>query len=99
MNKRDIKKAGLLVIVNKWFDRTYGNTYHAIRILDKDNNIIYTDEKGSFHYGYGDHYKTTTCKALGLDDYDYQTLRDCGVRFVDTGNGLKRELHIFSHSY
>lgn len=39
------------VIANRWFQKTYGNTYHSVRIYDAEmNQLIYIP----FEYGYGD---------------------------------------------
>jgi hypothetical protein len=59
----------------RWFQRTYGNTYHSVRIY-KDGELI---SHLPFNYGYGDQYLQTaldTLKAYGLapEDAPYGTL-------------------------
>jgi hypothetical protein len=48
------------VIVKRWFQKSYGNTYHSVRIF-KGNELI---AENLFEYGYGDHYRQTTLKLL-----------------------------------
>jgi hypothetical protein len=44
----------------RWFQKTYGNTYHSVRIY-KDGECIYYSGK---HYGYGDQYLQTALDWL-----------------------------------
>ena len=44
----------------RWFQRTYGNTYHSVRIF-KDGELVFTSGE---HYGYGDHYLQTAWEWL-----------------------------------
>jgi hypothetical protein len=61
------------VIVKRWFQKSYGNTYHSVRIF-KGNELI---AEQPFTYGYGDHYKQTTLELL----------QDKGL-FFETGKSL-----------
>lgn len=36
----------------RWFQRTYGNTYHSVKIHFDDGGCVLLDKT----YGYGDHY-------------------------------------------
>lgn len=44
----------------KWFQKTYGNTYHSCKVF-VDNNLI---GHCPFTYGYGDQYMQTAHKLL-----------------------------------
>lgn len=46
----------------KWFQKTYGNTYHTISIVDQNGLPLY--ESKNKVYGYGDHYKQTALEIL-----------------------------------
>jgi len=67
-----------LVIGKRWFDKTYGNTYHTVKIRDvtTGETIIETP----MQYGYGDHYRQTAYFELvkmGLvkeEDYNNHAL-------------------------
>jgi len=67
-----------LIVGRKWFDKTYGNTYHTVKIRDLENGetIVQTD----MQYGYGDHYRQTAyfeLVKLGLakeEDYNNHAL-------------------------
>ena len=90
--------------VRRWFQATYGNTYHTVAVY-VDSGHIGTSERT---YGYGDHYLHTAGTILrdaGLledvcgstDPYDLHTrpVRERG-RYIMTEtvrDGLKRELH------
>ena len=59
----------------RWFARTYGNTYHSVRIF-KDGEQIAASGK---HYGYGDQFLQTAldilkAKGLAPADAEYGTL-------------------------
>ena len=44
----------------RWFQRTYGNTYHTVRVL-VDGREVFQSEK---QYGYGEQYLQTACEWL-----------------------------------
>ena len=44
----------ITVIVKKWFDKTYGNTYHSIQ-FELNNKMFHS----GLTYGYGSQYKQT----------------------------------------
>ena len=45
----------ITVIGRRWFQRSYGNTYHTVRVM-VDGVTVWTSEK---QYGYGDQYVQT----------------------------------------
>ena len=58
------------IIARKWFQKTYGNTYHSCEVY-KDGKLI---ERVPFAYGYGEQYRQTAHEILvnaGLFDGDY----------------------------
>lgn len=56
----------------RWFQRSYGNTYHTVTIY-KDGEPVYTSPRT---YGYGDHFLQTAVEWLrknGYPDAEYGT--------------------------
>lgn len=51
---------GLHIEGRRWFQRTYGNTYHSVRIYANGAEIAYSGR----HYGYGDQYLQTALAIL-----------------------------------
>lgn len=53
----------------RWFDKTYGNTYHTVRIFQEGKELVYIP----FTYGYGEQYLQTAIdwlianNLMGLD--------------------------------
>lgn len=86
---------GLLIIGRRWFQRSYGNTYHTVEIKNifTQEQIIYTN----IEYGYGDQYKATAHMALKKLGYDvpdsYEDfIRAPGVYFTVCDVERKRDL-------
>ena len=51
-----------LVVGKRWFARTYGNTYHTVKIVDlSTGETIFQSERT---YGYGGQWKTTAYNWL-----------------------------------
>lgn len=60
----------------RWFQRTYGNTYHSVRIFQDGEQIAHVP----FEYGYGE-----TCLQTAID-----TLRGMGLLpFTDRKYGTR----------
>jgi hypothetical protein len=55
----------ILVDVKRWFQKSYGNTYHSVTIYVNDE-VLRTD----FEYGYGRQYLRTAHTLLTEHDYD-----------------------------
>jgi len=82
----------------RWFDKTYGNTYHSVRITRiKDNKTLYCP----FQYGYGDCYRQTALEAMskekwlpakyrGREAYMYERENNYPIQW-DVADGLKRD--------
>jgi len=51
-----------LITGRRWFQTTYGNTYHSVQIRDLEKNEIISYIP--FRYGYGDQYRQTAYDEL-----------------------------------
>jgi len=58
----------IVVTGRRWFQRTYGNTYHSCQIIVDGVSI----EGIEFVYGYGDHYLTNAAAKLEEQGYIYR---------------------------
>lgn len=59
------------VCVREWFDRTYGNTYHTIRILGSDG----TDTILPFAYGHGGlTYLQKAANSVGIATEEFRVM-------------------------
>lgn len=58
-------KTLITVIGKRWFQKTYGNTYHSVRVTILD---VESGEEQEFYepfmYGYDDQYRVTATKLL-----------------------------------
>jgi len=79
-----------------WFDKTYGNTYHSVRI--EANGL--TVGQVPMTYGYGQHYEQTALeylKKIGLVSSDIRYLselqRNGVIVYIAASNRKKAELH------
>ena len=68
----------ITIIARKWFQKTYGNTYHSVKVYVNNKLIGYN----SFEYGYGDHYLQTAHKLL----QDANIYEDTGKMLGGGGN-------------
>lgn len=75
-----MKKFKLIIIdARRWFDRTYGNTYHSVTVTvkhaRKEDLVLCRD----YEYGYGDQYLQKAHELLHQAGYfgpDYWGFRD-----------------------
>lgn len=67
-----------IITVKRWFQKSYGNTYHSVTV-SKDNEFLgYIP----FRYGYGDHYLNTAAKILGMTETELrQDIRENGKKY------------------
>lgn len=87
------KKLPKMIIIEgrRWFQKTYGNTYHSVSVT-----IDGVTTRSGRHYGYGDQYLQTAVECL-LKDYfkDYaafcQDRRDNPKRYYVTCYDVARE--------
>jgi hypothetical protein len=50
----------ITILGRRWFDKTYGNTYHSVRAIVDGEEVVSVP----FHYGYGDQYQQTAYNEL-----------------------------------
>ena len=74
------------VIVKKWFDKTYGNTYHSVQ-FELNNKVCHS----GFRYGYGSQYEQTF-KEIFKKEFKRRNLNLYKARYIVLKNCLKREL-------
>jgi hypothetical protein len=71
----------LIIEGRRWFQKSYGNTYHTVYVTDENGRMVAQTE--SFTYGYGDHYLQTAeelvRKALDLKE---PTRHEWGVSYL-----------------
>jgi hypothetical protein len=63
---------GLHIEGRRWFQKSYGNTYHSVRIYRTDCETVYLPMR----YGYGDQFLQTAIDFLrtrGYGDAEYGT--------------------------
>lgn len=83
----------------RWFDRTYGNTYHSVKVYADGETVGVV----GMSYGYGDQYLETAYELLqrkgvlpfaeGMEVL-WQVCRDLGIKLTTSvSDGLKRDLH------
>ena len=53
------------VVGKRWFQKSYGNTYHSVKVYVNDE--VLTE---AFTYGYEDAYRQTAHELLKQNDYD-----------------------------
>lgn len=73
----------------RWFDRRYGNTYHAVTVFFSDG----TSKASEIRYGYGDHYLQTAAEMLGIEYRGTADLRENhGITWGVADVARKRDL-------
>ena len=70
-------KYTFIITGRRWFQKSYGNTYHTatMEVRDENGNTVYTYKSGE-RYGYGDQFVVTATEYLfkagyldGLEHY------------------------------
>lgn len=54
----------IIITAKRWFQKSYGNTYHSVSIYKNSELIGYNP----FTYGYGDHYLNTAADILKISE-------------------------------
>jgi len=54
----------ITITAKKWFQKTYGNTYHSVSVYRDSEFLGYIP----FRYGYDDHYLNTAAGILGIPE-------------------------------
>ena len=62
----------LLIVGRRWFQHSYGNTYHTFEIRDIYNKCVLF--KSVSIYGYGNQYKTNALVWLEVHGYDTENV-------------------------
>ena len=61
-----MKKINTLeIIARRWFQKSYGNTYHTVTVIVNGEKL-----KSGITYGYGTHYLATAAELLKANGYD-----------------------------
>jgi|ERR1051325_1424784 hypothetical protein len=60
MKKQLLLTDEITIIGKRWFQKTYGNTYHSVRILVNGEEVAFNP----FTYGYENHYLQTAGTML-----------------------------------
>ena len=62
---KNMKKINTLEIIGRrWFQKSYGNTYHTVTVIVNGEEL-----KSGIAYGYGSHYLTTAAELLKANGY------------------------------
>jgi hypothetical protein len=79
----------------RWFQKTYGNTYHSVRIFKDGKEIAYLP----YQYGYGEQYLQTALEWLQANGhapkdapYGWRTFQALGATYGVSDVGRKRDL-------
>lgn len=80
---KELKIAGFYIKARRWFQSSYGNTYHSVycHAVMSDGSLGPVVASNGYAYGYGDHYLVTACEALTEAGY------------LDTTNGYALSGH------
>lgn len=59
------KPNSLHITARRWFQRTYGNTYHSVQIFIDGKEVVYIP----FQYGYGEQWLQTAVQWMRANGY------------------------------
>lgn len=59
------KIESLRIYGRRWFQKSYGNTYHTVRVIVNGEEL-----KSGITYGYGTHYLQTAAELLRNNGYE-----------------------------
>ena len=93
-----MKVKSIQVIGKRWFQRSYGNTYHSVKISINNNKWIRLPKQ----YGYGDQYITTAKNYLVKEGFlkeigDNSMWRYCeenNIKLLTSVSDVKREIDL-----
>lgn len=85
------KTKNITVLGRRWFQKTYGNTYHIVTVIT-DNETLESPRT----YGYGDAYTQTACEMLDKAGYGikwplWQACKDKKIRLVTNVTDVNRQ--------
>ena len=62
-----MKKINTLEIsAKKWYQKSYGNTYHTVKVIVNNDTVL----ESGITYGYGKHYLATAANLLRDNGYN-----------------------------
>lgn len=59
------KIESMRIEAKRWFQRSYGNTYHTVKVFVNDEVL-----RSDITYGYGNHYLQTAAELLKANGYE-----------------------------
>ena len=71
-----MRKHGLVIVAKRWFQKSYGNTYHSVSIYQGGQRVAYTPTP---RYGYGDQWIVTAGELLNAEWRTRRDLLDAGI--------------------
>jgi hypothetical protein len=80
---------GLHIVAKRWFQRTYGNTYHSVRISKDGRELVYLP----FQYGYGEQWLQTAFEWLRAHGHIPADSEYGGTRQLREDFGGSYEVH------
>jgi hypothetical protein len=84
------KIESMRIEAKRWFQKSYGNTYHTVKVFVNDEVL-----ESDITYGYGTHYLQTAAELLKANGYDIP--EDNGeayslvVKYDHTAEDVKRK--------
>lgn len=71
----------------RWFQKTYGNTYHSVRVERCSGEGRFFEKElidyKPMTYGYGDHYLNTAAKILNMTERELRDdIFNCPEKYV-----------------
>lgn len=86
-----MKITTLRITAKRWYQRSYGNTYHIVKVIVNGDTIL----KSGVTYGYENHYLTTAANLLRDNGYnipdDNMEAYSFMARFPHTAEDVKRQ--------
>lgn len=61
-----MKITTLRITAKRWYQRSYGNTYHVVKVIVNGDTVL----KSGVTYGYENYYLTTAANLLRDNGYD-----------------------------
>lgn len=69
MKKKIIKSVD--VEAKRWFQKSYGNTYHSVKVVLTTTDNEHFEIHSKIHYGYGDHFLMTAKNLLKTKGFEH----------------------------
>lgn len=78
----------LHIEARRWFQKTYGNTYHSVAIYKDGQQLVYLP----YQYGYGEQWLQTAWEWLGHNGYPELLERNANGSYKNYGTQYLREV-------